>query len=244
MSDKHGMSRAAEVLAGVGTTRELATALGKSPGTVGDYRTGRRRPAPEVIRAIASRWPQVPAELWDAPPRAQQGAQAPRVEPQAPSLPDDDSDALDGLLDATAEGNATELHALIQGDLDRLRGPEGEQLELGKRSEVIRRLVAASAVLAKTTQKDALTVEQVVASSGGRELLAQLADALSAIPAGGWAIEHAGRALASGLDEEARDLLRRQVAAGYSGDLARTARATCPDCVTRGAATRAGRALS
>jgi hypothetical protein len=113
---------------------------------------------------------------------------------------------------------------MIQSDLARLRGTEGDVLELGKRSEVIRRLVAAQTALTKTTSQGSLTVEEILASSGGRELIALLAEALSQIPTGRWAVEHAARALASGAEDEAvRDLVRRQVAACYGGDLARRA---------------------
>lgn len=230
MSDRrehHGMSRAAELLAGLGTTRELATALGKSAGTIGDYRTGRRRPAPDVMSAIEARWPQVPVELWDAPPRGQHGAQpAPstRAEPPRSQVTPDD-DAADAGDDASAGVTATELHEMILGDLARLRGADGAVLEIGKRSEVIRRLVAAQTALSKTSSQSALTLEQIFASAAGEELIASLADALSQIPTTRWALEHAARVLASGeADATARDLLRRQVGACYGGELARRAR--------------------
>lgn len=201
MSDEHQPSRAAELLSSLGTNREIAEILGKSPGTVGDWKSGRRRPPREVMARIAQRWPQVSAELWHAPPKANAGTAASPL-PEPPTMPDDGGVSEEDLLATTA----AELHAIIQRDLARLRGDEGNRLEIGKRSEVIRRLIAARAALTKSSGQGEITREQIIESPAWGELLealeADLRVAFAAWPEVPWGID---RAFAAWQHDEAAD---------------------------------------
>jgi hypothetical protein len=112
---------------------------------------------------------------------------------------------------------AAELHAIIQRDLARLRGDEGNRLEIGKRSEVIRRLIAARAALTKSTGQGEITREQIIESPAWGELLsaleADLRVAFSAWPAVVWCIDSAFAAWRRG-DETVEERARRHVHMG------------------------------
>jgi transcriptional regulator with XRE-family HTH domain len=190
MSDEHQPSRAAELLSSLGTNREIAEILGKSAGTVGDWKSGRRRPPREVMARIEERWPQVSTELWHAPPRSSAGT--PADAGLTPATSDVDGGVSEEDLLATT---GAELHAMIQRDLARLRGAEGSRLEIGKRSEVIRRLIAARAALTKSTGQGEITREQILESPAWHDLLAALETdlrvAFSAWPEVAWGIDRA-----------------------------------------------------
>lgn len=70
-------------------------------------------------------------------------------------------------LDATVQSNAARLNRMILADLDRLEGDEGSTLELGKRSEIIKKLSDARVGLARATEETSLTLERI--ARGERE---------------------------------------------------------------------------
>lgn len=232
-----GRSLGAQRFAAVGTTRAVAAELDRSAGTIADWRSGRRRPGPEMMATIERRYG-IPASDWHASSRVAGRSTRPEEEPTAPVEPLL-SDVAEGDLAAGADAVA-ELHEVIRTDLERLRGPDGEQLALGARSEVIRRLVGAQAALARSTSGGALTCEQILSSTAWEQIVNLLRDAIGVLPAGVGAVDAVVRAIASdgAIADVDRDQLRRAIAAGLGGELAHRARRACPDCSWRAAADR------
>lgn len=217
-------NRGAQLLQGKGTKREVAAAVHVSPGTSGDWLTGRRLPGPEARQRLRDRYGIEPS-AWDSPPLSRAGARASDAAPAKATVSRTASDGVDASEGASSENNAAELHETIRSDLARLRGAEGGELELGKRSEVIKRLVDAQASLAKRTGAGQLTVDQILASSAWVELLGTITESLEHWPVAIWAVNRTLAARANGPEsDEARDLRRRQIRACYYGDIMREAR--------------------
>lgn len=232
-------NQGSQQLQGKGTKREIAAATAVSPGTSGDWLTGRRLPGPEARQRVLARYGIDPS-AWDTPATRRGGsrkspdasrrpvaASPPSIaaEPgtEAPAAPP--PPASPGEAEESNPGdNASELHATIRSDLARLRGTEGEGLELGKRSEVIKRLVDAQASLKKSTGSGQLTVEHILGSSAWDDLLGTIVEALVHWPCAVWALKSTTADLAKGPEsDEARMKRLRGIRACYGGDLMREA---------------------
>lgn len=183
------MSRGAEIFAGLGTTREIAREIGKSAGLIGGWRTGNGRPSREDAGRIEARWPQCAVELWDTPPRS-----------RAEEGDDDEEDSAAGdPLESTVDGanDAERIRSALRRDLARLEGPAGDRLEPGARATSFKKLADAMIALDRAGAHE-MTVQQVLSSSGGQELIGIITRGLRHLPSVVWAIEHAVRSLTTG----------------------------------------------
>lgn len=184
------MTRGAELLAKVSaSSREIATALGVSPGLVGGWKTGTRRPTKKDQARIEERWPKVPAASWsESAKKARAGGAPRRVELEPAPVPTTSAEVTAPVpmpierndQDDDLEGNNARLRRYIREGIRDLE--HDTELSGVKRAEALKKLVDAQVALDRSTGENALTLARIVAHPEFQRVVKLITEAITPFP--------------------------------------------------------------